>query len=64
MEDYNIRNLRLVLGKEIMEQDAQLANPKIRRLLDRDVADPWYTGDFETTYNDLVEGCTNLLTLV
>lgn len=62
MEDYNIRNLRLVLGKEIMEQDAQLANPKIRRLLDRDVADPWYTGDFETTYNDLVEGCTNLLT--
>ena len=64
MEDYNIRNLRLVLGKEIMEQDALLANPKIRRLLDRDVADPWYTGDFETTYNDLMEGCKNILTLV
>lgn len=27
----------------------------------RDVADPWYTGDFETTYNDIVEGCKGLL---
>ena len=27
----------------------------------RDVADPWYTGDFETTYNDVVEGCKGLL---
>ena len=42
---------------------------KMSRLLDHtacpgDVADPWYTGDFETTYNDLVEGCTNLLTFL
>ena len=61
MEDYNIRNLRRVLGEELMERDASLAEPKIRRLLDRDVADPWYTGDFETTYRDLVEGCEALL---
>ena len=27
----------------------------------RDVADPWYTGDFEQTYNDLLEGCTAML---
>ena len=27
----------------------------------RDVADPWYTGDFEATYRDLVEGCTAML---
>ena len=27
----------------------------------RDVADPWYTGDFETTYNDVVKGCKGLL---
>lgn len=26
-------------------------------LLPRDVADPWYTGDFETTWQDLLEGC-------
>ena len=62
MEDYNIHNLRRVLGEEIMERDAALSQPKIRRLLNRDVADPWYTGDFEATYRDLMEGCTALLT--
>lgn len=61
MEDYNIRNLRRVLGEDIMQHDAALPQPKIRRLLNRDVADPWYTGDFETTYHDLMEGCQNLL---
>lgn len=29
--------------------------------LDRDVADPWYTGDFETTFEDVDAGCTALL---
>jgi protein-tyrosine phosphatase len=38
------------------------SNPdKIRPLLDRDVADPWYTGNFEQTYADIVEGCRNIL---
>lgn len=37
-------------------------NPdKIRPLLERDVADPWYTGDFAQTYEDLVEGCQKIL---
>ena len=26
-----------------------------------DVADPWYTGDFEATYRDVVEGCNGFL---
>ena len=60
MEDYNIRNLRRVLGEDIMQRDMALPQPKIRRLLDRDVADPWYTGDFEATYRNLMEGCTAL----
>ena len=34
---------------------------KIRPLLDRDVADPWYTGDFGKTWDDLVEGCTQIM---
>ena len=34
---------------------------KCRRLLERDVADPWYTGDFTQTYNDIVEGCRRIL---
>ena len=29
--------------------------------LSRDVADPWYTGDFKTTYQDVDAGCTALL---
>lgn len=29
--------------------------------IDRDVADPWYTGDFETTYRDITTACESLL---
>lgn len=37
-------------------------NPeKIRPLLPRDVADPWYTGDFRQTWDDLVEGCGKIM---
>ena len=61
MEEYNIRNLHRVLGEVLMQQDATLKQPKIGKLLDRDVADPWYTGDFETTYKDVVEGAMRLL---
>ena len=39
---------------------------KVHLLLDwserpRDIADPWYTGDFETTYADVLKGCETLL---
>ena len=39
---------------------------KVSRLLDwtdspRDVADPWYTGDFDATYEDVLAGCEALL---
>ena len=61
MEAYNIRNLRHTLGATLLDEDAKLACPKVRLLLDRDVADPWYTGDFEATYRDVVEGCQQLL---
>ena len=61
MEEYNIRNLRRVLGEELLEEDATLSQPKIRRLLNRDVADPWYTGDLEATYRDVLDGCQQLL---
>lgn len=37
-------------------------NPeKIRPLLNRDVADPWYTGDFRRTWDDIVEGCQAIM---
>jgi protein-tyrosine phosphatase len=34
---------------------------KIRPLLNRDVADPWYTGDFGQTWDDILEGCQAIL---
>ena len=39
---------------------------KIKMLLsfagkDRDIADPWYTGNFDQTYEDILEGCTAFL---
>ena len=58
MEQYNIRNL-----KKIITDDP---DNKIHLLLDysdtpRDISDPWYTGDFDKTYNDIKEGCEGLL---
>ncbi|MBQ7001636.1 MAG: low molecular weight phosphotyrosine protein phosphatase [Oscillospiraceae bacterium] len=34
---------------------------KIRPLLNRDVADPWHTGDFGKTWEDIVEGCEKIM---
>ncbi len=34
---------------------------KCQPLLNRDVADPWYTGDFSQTWDDIVDGCTRIL---
>lgn len=58
MDEENIRHLRRILGEANMG--------KVRKLLEyagehRDVADPWYTGDFDATYRDVVRGCEGLL---
>lgn len=47
--------------KDILRIFQKTESAKVSRLLDwgkmpRDIADPWYTGDFETTYQDVVEG--------
>ena len=34
---------------------------KFRPLLNRDVADPWYTGNFTDTWNDICEGCRKIM---
>lgn len=59
MDSANIRNMRRIAGGD--------PDGKISLLLDhtgsgRDVADPWYTGDFEATYRDVTAGCAALLT--
>lgn len=53
MDQSNIRYALRIAGN----QNAH----KIRTLLNRNIADPWYTGNFEETYQDVLEGCRNLL---
>ena len=59
MDRWNLRNMERMLGGD--------PEGKIHLLMEytqhpeREVADPWYTGDFETTYRDVLEGCQGLL---
>ena len=58
MDQANIRNMHRICGGD--------PAGKIHRLLDftrrpGDVADPWYTGDFDATWRDVTEGCRALL---
>ena len=58
MDRYNLADLRRLVYPE--------DRGKIRLLLDytgqgRDVADPWYTGNFDATWDDVLAGCTALL---
>ena len=52
MDESNRRFLERLLPRD---------EEKVRKLLPRDVADPWYTGDFARTWEDLVEGCQKIL---
>ena len=58
MDTANIRNMNRIAGGD--------PDGKIYKLLSfagsgRDVADPWYTGDFDTTYEDILIGCEAFL---
>lgn len=57
-EQINVRNMERIAGGD--------PDAKMHRLLDystrpRDISDPWYTGDFERAYRDILEGCEALL---
>lgn len=59
MDDANLRGMRRICGGD--------AEGKMHLLLeyagqpDREVADPWYTGDFDATWRDVLAGCQGLL---
>ena len=58
MEESNIHNIMRIIKSDPLN--------KVSLLLDfagehRGIADPWYTGDFDTTYKDVVKGCAALL---
>lgn len=61
MDCNNLRNMKRILGIDEAH--------KVYRLLDftampRDIADPWYTGNFDQTYEDVYEGCVALLNTI
>ncbi|MCD7768911.1 MAG: low molecular weight phosphotyrosine protein phosphatase [Oscillospiraceae bacterium] len=68
-EDYDEFDLLIGMDKENLHNIRRLwedREGKISLLLDftlhpRDVADPWYTGDFEATWQDIQSGCAALL---
>ena len=54
IEDANIKNIKKIIGED--------RDNKIFKLLDftnfsKDIDDPWYTGNFEVTYQEIYEGC-------
>lgn len=58
MDSWNMRNINRIIGSD--------PEGKVHMLLDysdspRDIADPWYTGNFDRTYEDVVEGCEGFL---
>jgi len=58
MDSFNIKNIMRIIGHD--------TDKKVSKLLDftdnpRDIADPWYTENFDDTYNDVKEGCEALL---
>lgn len=58
MDRFNLSNMTKFAGND--------PDNKVSLLMDftnhpGDVADPWYTGDFDTTWNDVYEGCVGIL---
>ena len=58
MDEWNMRSLNRMLKGD--------PERKLHKLLEfsgscRDIADPWYTGNFDETYEDIIEGCEALL---
>ena len=58
MDDANVRNIIRITGGDPQN--------KVKKLLsfagsERSISDPWYTGDFDTTYSDIKEGCDGLM---
>ena len=58
MDAMNIRNMKRILGADKEEKIYKMMTFAGRS---DDVADPWYSGDFRTTYNDIDEACRGLL---
>lgn len=58
MDEANVRNVKRMLGEGVSARTFKLLEFAGRM---DDVDDPWYTGDFDTTFEDVMDGCIGLL---
>ena len=58
MDKNNLRNIKYIIGEDTDNKISLLLNWAGE---DKEVSDPWYTGDFETCYNDILRGCKGVL---
>ena len=58
MDKNNIRNIERIVGDDKAHKISLLLSYSG---IDRDISDPWYTGNFDATWNDVVKGCKGLL---
>ena len=58
MDKNNIRNIERSVGAD---KDNKISLLLSYAGIDRDIPDPWYTGNFDATWNDVVKGCTGIL---
>lgn len=58
MDKWNIRNMMRIIGSDPEKKVYTLLSFAGR---DDEIADPWYTGNFDETYDDVYEGCQALL---
>lgn len=58
MDEANIRNMHRMLGADLDKKMYKLLDFTARK---GNIADPWYTGNFDETYKDVVDGCEGLL---
>lgn len=59
MDSNNVRNLRRIVGEDWEGKVSLLLDYTSRK--GTSIADPWYTGNFDVTYDDIVEGCEGFL---
>lgn len=57
MDSNNIRNTMRIFGDD---KDGKVCKMMSFAGMNRDVSDPWYSGDFEQAYNDIYSGCKGL----
>ena len=58
MDSNNIRNMLRIFGND---PDGKIHKLREYTVHPGDIADPWYTDDFDTTYDQIIEGCKGLL---